>query len=209
MPYLHLCTLLVVALFGIQGCARWHTHQMPIHSNTSQKETKYDADRIKLDLLSTQIARLYDVNRSKTRNDCPKDRVCVVRSKRRVEVMFGPRKFFENEVKLLTPYAKRRLSRLVPALRYDRTLVIQILVRLTKKGDKRARKRLADARAVSVAEYLYDHGIRNEIYAKGCIELPRYDKKGAQIPQRALMIYLYPRTSWLQNPCRHVSNSNF
>lgn len=86
-------------------------------------------------------------------------------------------KIYFNTVELYRPgqttlgkTMRSRLNHIIPTLKKYPALIIQIIGHAYEEGKAKKMRHYADNRAISVAEYLYTAGLKQEILAKGCAD---------------------------------------
>ena len=193
--------LFLILLWG-SGCAISHQSATIPKAETTVKNEK----RLKkIDLLSSQISKLYHIPISEANSTAPYKDITLTKSDIFVKVMLDGNFVFKKGSKYLRKKAKDLIGKLVSLIRYDKTLTIQVVGHADSSGDKRKNQALSDARAISVAEIFYDKGIKENLYAKGCgSKKPIYHDKDANLTagNRRVEIFIYPEKSLLKNPCK-------
>lgn len=97
-----------------------------------------------------------------------KNRLTLFLTDKYLKISFNDLKMFDPEQTILSPAVKDALGQIEPILKQYPDIIIQIIGHAYEEGSKKEIRHFADMRAISVAEYLYDKGFRQEILAKGC-----------------------------------------
>lgn len=93
-------------------------------------------------------------------------------------------KNFFNKSTILTNASKKQLDCLTSFVKQQDNILLQINIYSNKK--------LSDKRAITVAEFLFNKGVRHEIYAKGCKNTKLKD---------TIKIYIYSEKKYFKNRC--------
>jgi outer membrane protein OmpA-like peptidoglycan-associated protein len=89
-------------------------------------------------------------------------------TKRYLKIMFNHPQLFDSTETLLSPVLQDNLDQIIPILQKYPALIIQIIGHAYNEGTPKEMRHYADMRAISVAEYLYAKGLKQDILAKGC-----------------------------------------
>ncbi len=190
-------------LFLGSGCAIPHKATSSLKKNTTPNTNEKRVKKI--DLLSSQITKLYNVPLCEKNTTITDHNVTVSKSDTSVHVVIDGTLVFKKGSRYLRKKAKRLIEKLVSLIKYDKTLTIQVVGHADSSGDKRKNQALSDARAISVAELFYAKGIKENLYAKGCgAQKPLHSEKNdlQSARNRRVEIYIYPEKSLLKNPCK-------
>ncbi len=160
-----------------------------------------------LDKQASQMAKALDTDVS-TSPDAELDKtkdIIVRKTDNYVKIMFRDRMMFPTNSDRLTPTARMKIEKLIPILRQYPQTIIQVVGHTDSRGSWEYNKDLSRRRAKRVGNILYESGIPNQIFAKGC----SYDKP--LVPNtspenmalnRRVEIYLYPNENAVIDPCR-------
>ena len=85
-----------------------------------------------------------------------------------LKIMFNHPQLFGRTQTLLSPALQKDLDQIIPILQKYPALIIQIIGHAYNEGTPKEMRHYADMRAISVAEYLYAKGLKQDILAKGC-----------------------------------------
>ncbi len=204
----HLPLFIYSFAFGLifflgSGCAIPHKATSSLNKNTTPNTNEKRVKKI--DLLSSQITKLYNVPLCEKNTTITDHNVTVSKSDTSVHVVIDGTLVFKKGSRYLRKKAKRLIEKLVSLIKYDKTLTIQVVGHADSSGDKRKNQALSDARAISVAELFYAKGIKENLYAKGCgAQKPLHSEKNdlPSAKNRRVEIYIYPEKSLLKNPCK-------
>ncbi len=95
-------------------------------------------------------------------------------------------KNFFNKSIILTNAPKKQLDCFTSFVKQQDNILLQINIHSNKN------KKLSDKRAITVAELLFNKGVRHEIYAKGCKNTKLKD---------TIKIYIYSDKKYFKNRC--------
>ena len=65
----------------------------------------------------------------------------------------------------------QNMRKIIPALQKYPRIIIQVIGHAYDEGTKKEMQHYADLRAISVAEFLFNNGLKQEVLAKGCSDL--------------------------------------
>ena len=139
-----------------------------------------------------------------------KNRLTLFLTDKYLKISFNDLKMFDPEQTILSPTVKEDLGQIAPILKQYPDIIIQIIGHAYEEGKKEKEIRhFADMRAISVAEYLYDQGFKQEILAKGCgDDVPRLHcpkEKPHMLcssKNRRIEIFIYSNKSDVITRCR-------
>lgn len=103
---------------------------------------------------------------------------------------------FRNGSYFLKKESKEKLSCIAPIIKEQNGLFIVITGHAHDNKDKQKNQHLSDNRAISLAELLFNTGIRDEIFAKGCSNNKPTTK------ERKINIYIYANKTNITNHCK-------
>ncbi len=111
-----------------------------------------------------------------------------------LKIDLGYKDDFQSGSQLLVQTAKNRLLCIAPILIKQNTLTIQITGHANENNDTIKDQHLSDNRAITVAEELFNLGVRDEIFAKGC--------GGEKLKNSKVEIFIYEDKSKLKDQCK-------
>ncbi len=112
---------------------------------------------------------------------------------------------FRNGSYLLKKKSKEKLICITPIIKEQAGLYIVVTGHANDNKNKQKNQHLSDDRAISLAELLFNAGIRDEIFAKGCSDNkanPENMDKYNKIIDRKINIYIYPNKTNIINHCK-------
>ncbi len=145
----------------------------------------YILNNLITDLKINCMAVIIDDNNTKIDNY-----ISIDRYENYLKIELNTKNDFPNDYFRLSHEAEDKLSCLASSIKKEKKLLIQILG-YAKAPDE---QHLADDRAITVAELLFNNGVRDEIYAKGCLKTKPI--------QNGLSIFLYKDSLSLKNRCK-------
>jgi outer membrane protein OmpA-like peptidoglycan-associated protein len=92
-----------------------------------------------------------------------------------LKIIFNAEQLFSSTQTNLSDETRYYLNQIIPVLKEYPGIIVQIIGHAYEEGSPKEMQHYADTRAISVAEYLYTAGLRQEILAKGC---------GDQVPKQ-------------------------
>ena len=156
---------------------------------------------------ASEVAKSLDTDVSTSPNaelDRSKD-IIVTKKDNYVKITFRDSMMFPTNSAQLTPTARMKVEKLISVLRNYPQTIIQVVGHTDSRGSWEYNKELSKRRAQTVGRILYNSGLPNQIFAKGC----SYDKP--LVPNttpenmalnRRVEIYLYPNADSIIDPCR-------
>ncbi len=185
--FLNIIVLSFLTIFLISCSSK---KQAPTKTPTPIKITKvkksYILKNLITDLRVNCMAIIVDENNTKTDNY-----ISINRYDNYIKIELNTKIDFPNDYFRLSLEAEDKLSCMAPIIQKERGLVIQI-IGYAEAPDK---QHLCDDRAITVAELLFNKGVRHEIYAKGCLVETKPISKG-------LSIFIYKDNLSLKNHCK-------
>jgi len=135
--------------------------------------------------------------------DASKD-IIITKTDRYVKITFRDKMMFPTNSAQLTPSAKEKIERVVGVLRNYPQTIIQVVGHTDSRGTWEYNKKLSQQRAEVVANMLYNAGLPNQIFAKGCsFDKPLVPNTSLEnmALNRRVEIYLYPNAQSIVDPC--------
>ncbi len=111
-----------------------------------------------------------------------------------LKIDLGYKNDFQLDSQLLVQTVKNKLFCIAPILIKQNALTIQITGHANDNNDTSKDQYLSDNRAITVAEELFNLGIRDEIFAKGC--------SGKKLKNAKVEIFVYEDKSKLKDQCK-------
>ena len=87
---------------------------------------------------------------------------------RYLKIMLDPDTTFSPGDTIPGNHLKKELDAIIPVLQKYPAVIIQIIGHAYDEGSKAQMRHYADLRAIAIAEYLYEKGLKQDILAKGC-----------------------------------------
>ncbi len=126
-----------------------------------------------------------------------------------LKIMFPVPNMFAKEQTSLSDTCQKELQKLIPVLQKYPGVIIQIIGHAYEEGDARQMRHFADMRAISVAEYLYESGLKQEILAKGCSDQvpkkicnPNKPHTLCSMQNRRVEVFIYSKKADVITKCR-------
>ena len=101
------------------------------------------------------------------------------------------------------------LKKIIPVLQKYPDIIIQVIGHAYDEGTEKEMQHYADLRAISVAEFLYNSGLKQDILAKGCSDLIPRKKCNLEKPHmlcsaknRRIALFIYTSKDDLITKCR-------
>lgn len=193
----------------IAGCAQKNSVEEPKEVEEAYTSTFYKVpEGSELSKLNDVIKNVIDYCNGYAIDDknAPYDALLVKHFKSFIQIDLNTEEDFYHDSYELKEDAKMKLSCVIPFIKAQDSLVLQITGHVDANAtDKANKQHLSDDRAITVAEFMYNDGIRHEIFAKGCADKkPKYDYF-AQEHNRTLgriEIFIYANKSNLQDHCK-------
>ncbi len=180
-----LLSLLSVLLISCSSKKQTPLKQPQIKEVEVEKiEKTYILKNLTTDLKINCMAVVIDDNETKANNY-----ISINHYENYLKIELNTKNDFPNNYFRLSSEAKDKLSCIAPIIQKEKGLIVQILGYANPDE-----QHLADNRAISVAELLFNQGVRAEIYAKGCLK-----KESSSI---GLSIFLYTNDLPLKNNCK-------
>lgn len=112
---------------------------------------------------------------------------------------------FRNGSYVLRDNAKSKLSCIAPIIKRQTGLYIVVTGHANDHKKQQKNQHLSDDRAITLAELLFNAGVRDEIFAKGCSDKksdPNNKDKYNKMIDRKIYIYIYPNKTDIINHCK-------
>ena len=128
---------------------------------------------------------------------------------RYLKIMLDPDTTFSPGDTIPGNHLKKELDAIIPVLQKYPAVIIQIIGHAYDEGSKAQMRHYADLRAIAIAEYLYEKGLKQDILAKGCgNDVPRKicpsDKPHllCSMRNRRIEIFIYSAKADVITRCR-------
>ena len=159
-----------------------------------------------MDKQAKELAQELDTNVNNNPNAPmnPDNDLIVSNTDKYVKIMLRDQMVFETNSATPTPSAAMKISKIANVLQNYPTTLVQVVGFTDSRGTYEYNKKLSQERATNVANTIYNSGIPNPVYSKGC----SYDKpvvanstKENMALNRRVEIYLYPNEESIIDPC--------
>ncbi len=152
----------------------------------------------KLDILAKEIVENCKSTSEKELNNS----IIVQLTKKRIKINLNSKNDFTPIDFNLTPKAKKRLECIIPFIKAQSPLTIQIIGHASEQNVSKS-QHLSDNRAITVAELFYNEGVRDEIFAKGCSDkkIKIISSESNNSRSQEIEINIYTNKSYLKNGC--------
>ncbi len=188
--FLNIIVLSFLTMFLTSCSSKSSKKQAPIKTPTPIKIAKikkpYIFKNLITDLKINCMAVTVDKNNTKTDNY-----ISINQYSNYIKIELNTKIDFPNDYFRLSKEAEDKLSCMAPIIQKEKKLVIQV-IGYAKAPDE---QHLCDDRAITVAELLFNKGVRHEIYAKGCLVETKPSSKG-------LSVFIYKENLSLKNHCK-------
>lgn len=121
-----------------------------------------------------------------------------------VKIMLRDSMVFETNKATPTLEASRKVAKISDVLKNYPNTLVQVVGFTDNRGSFEYNQKLSDQRAQNVGNTIYNSGIKNKVFSKGC----SYNKpiavnttKENMALNRRVEIYLYPNEAAIINPC--------
>ncbi len=159
---------------------------MPI--KIREEDSKPNSSYSKLHLLADEIIKKCNIKSSSD--------IVVKKYNNKIEIDLNSNNIFTSAYYTLSNEAKNKLSCITPIINSYTPTTIQIIGYADELKNRKKNQHLADNRAITVAELLFNQGIRDEIFAKGCL-----NKSIKNQDNQNIEIYIYKNKFQLERNC--------
>ncbi len=160
-----------------------------------------------MDKQAQQVAKALDTDVSTSPNaelDRSKD-IIITKTDNYVKITFRDSMMFPTNSAELTPTARMKINKLIPILKEYPQTIIQVVGHTDSRGSWEYNKELSKKRAETVGNILYNSGLPNQIFVKGCSFdkplVPNTTPENMALNRR-VEIYLYPNAQSIVDPCK-------
>lgn len=122
-----------------------------------------------------------------------------------VKIMFRERMMFETNVAEPTHNALMKIEKIHPILQNYPNTIVQVVGHTDSSGTHEYNQTLSEKRATNIANMLYNQGVTNPLFARGC----SYDRPIAMnnsienmALNRRVEVYLYPNQESVIDVCK-------
>jgi outer membrane protein OmpA-like peptidoglycan-associated protein len=134
----------------------------------------------------------------------PSKDIVVSHTKEYIKVTFKDEMMFKTNSDIPTINASNKIDKVTNVLRKYPHMIVQVVGHTDSKGSYEYNQKLSHNRAKNVGNRLYNNGVENSIFSKGCayqkpIVANKTHKDRAL--NRRVEIYLYPNEQSVINPC--------
>jgi len=123
-----------------------------------------------------------------------------------VKIMLRDKMVFKTDSAVPTQEAARKLQKITEVLRQYPNTIVQVVGFTDSRGTYEYNQKLSEQRALNVGNTLYNSGIPNLIYSKGCSYnkplVPNKTKEDMALNRR-VEIYLYPNQDFAIDACKN------
>lgn len=160
-----------------------------------------------LDKQAREMAQTLDtsVNNNPNAQLDPSQDLIVSNTDKYVKIMFRDDKMFEVGSATPTYSANQKISKINATLRNYPDTIVQVVGHTDNSGSAELNQRLSQQRAANVGNIIYNSGVSNQMFSKGC----SYNKpivanttKENMALNRRVEIYLYPNETSIIDVCR-------
>lgn len=159
-----------------------------------------------MDEQAKQIAEELDtqVDNSPLAVTNPDNDLIISNTDKYVKIMLRDSMVFETNSAIPTQEAARKLEKITKVLRNYPDTIVQVVGFTDSRGTYEYNQKLSEQRASNVGNTLYNSGISNQIYSKGCSFnkplVPNKTKEDMALNRR-VEIYLYPDQNSVIDAC--------
>lgn len=135
--------------------------------------------------------------------------IYILVTNRYLKISFNLVKMFVRTDTNLNDEATYYIEKLIPILKQYPNIIIQVIGHAYDEGTQKEMQHYADLRAISVAELLFNSGLKQEILAKGCSDFIPKEKCNLDKPHtlcssknRRVDIFIYTDKADIITKCR-------
>jgi outer membrane protein OmpA-like peptidoglycan-associated protein len=160
-----------------------------------------------LDKQAKEVADSLNTNVNNNPNAAldPNQDLIVSNTDNYVKIMFRDAMMFETNSATPTMSASSKISKVTAVLeKYPNTLV-QVTGHTDSRGSYAHNKKLSDQRAANVGNIIYNSGVKNQIFSKGCSfdkPVAANDSASNMGLNRRVEVYLYPNQQSVIDTCK-------
>ncbi len=161
---------LIIFIF-LYGCSvKTVTYTSKIENLKKDKESKID-NKVLLDIAkkiknnSDATLKIKGDTSSQEKNE---DNIALFLTNRYLKISFNAREMFKPSQTNLSDEAKYYIKKIIPALKDKPNIIIQVIGHAYDEDTPKQMQHYSDMRAISVAEMLFNSGLKQDILAKGC-----------------------------------------
>lgn len=145
-----------------------------------------------------------DVNNNPNAALNPNNDLIVSNTDQYVKIMLRDSMVFETNSAVPTPEASRKIAKISDVLQSYPNTIVQVVGFTDSRGSYEYNKTLSEKRASNVGNTIYNSGIKNQIFSKGCSFdkpiAPNNTKENMALNRR-VEIYLYANQDAIVNAC--------
>jgi len=145
-----------------------------------------------------------DVDNSQNAQIDPDNDLIVSNTDKYVKIMLRDSMVFETNSTIPTQEAERKIAKIANVLKKYPDTIVQVVGFTDSRGSYEYNQKLSEKRASNVGNTLYNSGIANQIYSKGCSYnkplVPNVDTKNMGLNRR-VEIYLYSDQAAIIDAC--------
>ncbi|RUM65276.1 MAG: hypothetical protein DSZ05_06445 [Sulfurospirillum sp.] len=126
-----------------------------------------------------------------------------------LKISFKQTMMFARTDTNLNPQTTQNMQKIIPALQKYPKVIIQVIGHAYDEGTQKEMQHYADLRAISVAEFLFNNGLKQEVLAKGCSDLiprkacdPTKPHKLCDAQNRRVDLFIYTDKDDIITKCR-------
>ncbi|RXJ87735.1 OmpA family protein [Arcobacter sp. CECT 8985] len=160
-----------------------------------------------VDTQAKQIAKELDtkVDNKKEALSNPDNDLVISNTDKYVKIMLRDKMMFKTNSSIPTQEASLKLDKITKVLRKYPNTIVQVVGFTDSRGSYEYNQKLSEQRAKNVGHRIYNSGIENLIYSKGCSYnkpiVANKTKKDMAINRR-VEIYLYPNQQDIIDACK-------
>ncbi len=137
------------------------------------------------------------------------DNIALYLTNRYLKIGFNAQEMFKESQTNLSDEAKYYIQKIIPALREKENIIIQVIGHAYDEGEPKQLQHYSDLRAISVAEMLFNSGLKQDILAKGCTDsIPKREcnlnepHNLCSMNNRRVNLYIYTSKDDIITKCR-------
>ncbi len=161
----------IFTLIFLVGCnTKTVTYTSKLSIEKKEKEDKI-TNKLLMDI-ATEIKNSGNATLKIQGETSPKseDNIALYLTNRYLKISFNAQEMFKPSQTNLSDEAKYYIQKIIPALTNREDIIIQVIGHAYDEGTPKQMQHYSDMRAISVAEMLFNSGLKQDILAKGCTD---------------------------------------
>ena len=146
-----------------------------------------------------------DVNNNPNAALDPQNDLIVSNTDKYVKIMLRDSMVFETNKAVPTQEASRKIAKITDVLRSYPNTIVQVVGFTDSRGSYEYNQKLSEQRASNVGNTIYNSGIKNQVFSKGCSfnkpVAPNTNKENMALNRR-VEIYLYANQEAIVDACK-------